>query len=99
MTSHKRNASERRKMKLFNWVKIITVSDSKKKEVIQELFAAQNIDYKIKVKEIFQKNAFDTARIGTLGNNKIKFTYSFYVEKDNYDMGRHLVNSVNFSHS
>ena len=59
-------------MRLFNWTKIITISDNKKKELIQELFAAQNIQYKIRVKEILQKNAFDTALIGTFGNNKIK---------------------------
>lgn len=85
-------------MKLFNWTKIITVSDNKNKELIQDLFAAQNIKYKMKVKEILQKNAFDTARIGTLGNNNMKLTYSFYVEKENYDIGRQLINSVNLSH-
>lgn len=82
-------------MKLFNWAKIITVSDNRKREQIQELFAEHNIKYKMKAKEILQKNAFDTARLGTLGNNKIKITYSFYVEKENFDMGRHLIGSVN----
>lgn len=84
-------------MKLFNWTKIITVSDSNKKEQLQELFLKHNINYKMKVKEILQKNAFDTARIGTLGNNKIKLTYSFYVEKENIEMGRQLISSVSLS--
>lgn len=82
-------------MKLFNWRKIITVGNNQNKELIQELFAAQNIRYKMKVKEILQKNAFDTALIGTFGNNKMKLTYSFYVEKENYDIGKHLIPSVN----
>lgn len=84
-------------MKFFNWAKLITVSDNKKKEQIQELFAEHNIKYKMKVKEILQKNAFDTAMVGTLGNNKMKLNYSFYVEKENFDMGRHLISSVNLS--
>lgn len=84
-------------MKLFNWTKIIAVSDSSKKEQLQELFAKHNIKCKIKVKEILQKNAFDTARIGTLGNNKVKLTYSFYVEKENLEIGRQLISSVSLS--
>ena len=54
-------------MKLFNWTKLITVSDNKKREQIQELFAEHNIKYKMKVKEILQKNAFDTAVVGNSG--------------------------------
>ena len=86
-------------MKFFNWTKIITVSDNHTKEQIQELFAKHNIKCKIKTKEILQKNAFDTARIGTLGNNKIKLTYSFYITKENIEIGRHIINSVNFWNS
>ena len=85
-------------MKLFNWTKLITVSDNKKREQIQELFAEHNIKYKMKVKEILQKNAFDTAVVGTLGNNKFKPNYSFYIEKENFDMGRQLISSVSLSH-
>lgn len=85
-------------MKLFNWAKIIAVNENNKKEQIQELFAEHNIKYKIRVKKILQENAFDTARVGTLGSNQIKLTYSFYVEKENLDMCRNLVNSVSLSH-
>lgn len=45
---------QRKAMKLFNWAKIIAVSESNKKDQIQELFAAHNIKYKMKVKEILQ---------------------------------------------
>ena len=82
-------------MKLFNWTKVITVNDNKTNELIQELFAEQNIKYKMKTKEILQKNAFDTALIGTLGNNKMKLTYTFYIEKEKYDLGKHLISSIN----
>ena len=84
-------------MKLFNWAKLITVNNNKAKEQIQELFAEHNIQYKMKVKEIIQKNAFDTAMIGTLGNNKMKLNYSFYIEKENFDIGRHLISSIDYS--
>lgn len=84
-------------MKLFNWAKIIAVSENNKKEQIQELLATHNIKYKMKVKEILQKNAFDTARMGTLESNKTKLTYSFYVEKENLDMCKNLINSVSLS--
>lgn len=85
-------------MKLFNWAKITSVSENNKKEQIQELFSEHNIKYKMKVKEILQKNAFDSARVGTLGSNQIKLIYSFYVEKENLDMCRNLISSVSLSH-
>lgn len=85
-------------MKLFNWAKIIAVSENNKKEQIQELFAAHNIKYKMKLKEVLQKSAFDSARVGTPGSNQIKLTYSFYVEKENLAMCRNLISSVSLSH-
>ena len=66
-------------MNIFHWSKVVTVSDYMKKQEIQELFAQYHIEYKIKVKEILQKNPIDTAVIGTLGMNKMKMVYSFYV--------------------
>lgn len=80
---------------IFNKVKIVTVSDNKKKEQIQEVLAEHNIMFKIKVKEILHKNPLDAALIGTFGNNKIKFTYSFYVEKENLDVAHHLLKGSN----
>lgn len=78
-------------MYFFQKTKIITVSDSKKKEQIQELFAKHNIEYKIKVKEILQKNPIDSAIIGTLGLNWIKIMYSFYVKKEDLLVVRELL--------
>lgn len=78
-------------MYFFQKTKIITVSDSKKKEQIQELFAKHNIEYKIKVKEILQKNPIDSAIIGTHGLNRIKIMYSFYVKKEDLLVVRELL--------
>lgn len=81
-------------MRLLQREKIITVSDSRQKEKIQEAFAQHNIEYRIRVKEILQKNAIDTARLGSLGNNKVKFQYSFYVNKENRELAGHIVRSI-----
>lgn len=62
-----------------------------KKEQIQELFVQNNIEYRIKIKEVFQKNPIDTAVIGTLGMNKMKINYSFYVEKANAAIASELL--------
>lgn len=68
-------------MNIFHRTKIITVSDPSKKVQIQELLAKHNIEYTMKAKELLQKNAIDAARAGTLGMNKAKLNYSFYVQK------------------
>lgn len=81
-------------MRLLQREKIITVSDNRQKEKIQEAFAQHNIEYRIRVKEILQKNAIDTARLGSLGNNKVKFQYSFYVNKENRELAGHIVRSI-----
>ena len=57
-------------MGIFHRTKVITVDDYAKKERIQEIFAQHHIEYKMKVKEILQKNPIDTAVIGTLGDRK-----------------------------
>lgn len=81
-------------MNILRRTKIITVSESAKKEQIQELFARYHIEYRIKVKDILQKNPADAARIGTLGMNKAKIQYSFYVDKADAGAARELVRNV-----
>lgn len=82
-------------MNIFHRTKIITVSDPSKKVLIQELLAKHNIEYTMKVKEILQKNPVDTARAGTLGMNKVKLNYSFYVQKTDADAAKSLLRSGN----
>ena len=75
-------------MGIFHRTKVITIDDYAKKERIQEIFAQHHIEYKMKVKEILQKNPIDTAVIGTLGMHKRKISYSFYGEKENADAAK-----------
>ena len=81
-------------MRLFQREKVITVSDSRHKEKIQEAFVQHKIEYKIKIKEIMQKNAIETARLGSFGNNKVKFRYSFYVDKEDRQLADDIVKSI-----
>ena len=64
---------------------------NKKKEQIQELFAKHNIEYKIKVKEILQKNPIDSAIIGTLGLNRSKNHVFLLCEKEDLLVVRELL--------
>ena len=73
--------------------KIITVSDPAKKELVQGLLARHNIEYRMRAKEILQKNPVDTARVGTLGMNQTKITYSFYVDKADVEAAKSLLRS------
>ena len=81
-------------MKIFHRTKVITVSDSAKKEQIQELFARHNIEYRMKMKEILQKNPVDTAVIGTLGMNQMKISCSFYVQKEDSVLVKELLRHI-----
>lgn len=82
------------KMSIFHRTKVITVSDAAKKQQVQELFAENHIKYKMKIKEIMQKNPIDTAVIGTLGMNRMKVTYSFYVEKEDAALAMELLRNI-----
>lgn len=81
-------------MNILHRTKVITVSGHTKKEQVQDLLARYHIEYRIKGKDILQKNPADAARIGTLGMNQIKMQYSFYVDRADADAARELVRSV-----
>ena len=81
-------------MNILRRTKVITVSGSAKKEQIQEILARHHIEYRIKVKDILQKNPADAARIGTLGMNQAKMQYSFYVDKADADSARELMRNA-----
>ena len=76
-------------------VKIYSTNDPEKKKKIQEVLSQNNIKYKVKAKDVFKINIFDTAVLGSLGNNKIKITYYFYVAKEEQDYVRNLIYSEN----
>lgn len=76
-------------------VKVYSTNDPEKKKKIQEVLSQNNIKYKVKAKDVFKINIFDTAVLGSLGNNKIKITYYFYVAKEEQDYVRNLIYSEN----
>lgn len=76
-------------------VKVYSTNDPEKKKKIQEVLSQNNIKYKVKAKDVFKINIFDTAVLGSLGNNKIKITYYFYVAKEEKDYVRNLIYSEN----
>ena len=74
-------------------VKIYSTNDPEKKEKFQEVL--NNIKYKVKAKDVFKINIFDTAVLGSLGNNQIKITYYFYVAEEEQDYVMSLICAEN----
>lgn len=72
-------------------VKLMSVSDNRKKERVQAVLVKNGIDYKMKAKEAFRKNTYDAAKLGSLGNNQVKLTYSFYVKRDQADLAKYFL--------
>lgn len=60
---------------------IYSTSDSSKKERVQEILNENQIPYKMKARDDSRRNSIDPAMVGSLGNNRILVTYSFYVDK------------------
>ncbi len=79
-------------LNLFS-VNVATVTDSEKRNKIQEILAQNNIKYSVKAEYMNQRNAFDSAIIGNR-ENSTKLKYMFYVNKKDADMAVHLINSV-----
>lgn len=81
--------------KFFNKRKIFSTSDTSVRNHIQELFAENSIKYTIKTKDVYRKNTYDMVKMGSLGNLKVKYVYSFYVDsKDVEDAMRIISVSV-----
>ena len=76
-------------------VKIYSTNDPEKKEKFQEVLCQNNIKYKVKAKDVFKINIFDTAVLGSLGNNQIKITYYFYVAEEEQDYVMSLICAEN----
>lgn len=60
---------------------IYSTSDSSKKERVQEILNENQIPYKMKARDDSRRNPIDPARLGSMGNNRILVTYSFYVDR------------------
>ena len=72
---------------------IATVSDSDQGSRITDALAAAGIKFYCKTKDVNQRNAFDQARIGTLGI-KPKYITEIFVDKENADMAFHIVHTL-----
>lgn len=83
-------------MTLFIRTRLISVSDPAKKTGIQQLLSQNGIVYKIKVKDFYNRNFMDTAKISyvTPAGNKGKMTYSFYVNKKDEERAIQLIKGL-----
>ena len=72
---------------------IATVSDSDQCSRITDALAAAGIKFYCKTKDVNRRNAFDQARIGTLGI-KPKYITEISVDKENADMAFHIVRTL-----
>ena len=52
-----------------------------------------HIEYKIRARDNSRRNPFDQAGLGSLGNNRLLVTYSFYVDKKDAEWAVRLIHS------
>ena len=69
---------------------IATVSDPYQCNCITDALAAAGIKFYCKTKDANRRNAFDQARIGTLGINITEV----FVDKENAEMALHIVHTL-----
>ena len=72
---------------------IATVSDPYQCNCITNALAAVGIKFYCKTKDANRRNAFDQARIGTLGI-KPKYITEVFVDKENAEMALHIVQTL-----
>ena len=72
---------------------IATVSDPDQCSRITDALTAAGIKFYCKMKDVNRRNAFDQARIGTLGI-KPKYITEIFVDKENADMAFHIVHTL-----
>lgn len=72
---------------------IATVSDPYQCNCITDALAAAGIKFYCKTKDANWRNAFDQARIGTLGI-KPKYITEVFVDKENAEMALHIVHTL-----
>ncbi len=73
--------------------RIYSTTDRFKKERVQEILNENHIPYKIKVRDDSKRNPVDPAMVGSLGNNRILVTYSFYVDKKDAEWAMQAIHS------
>lgn len=73
--------------------RVYSTSDSFQKERVQEILNENHIEYKIRIRDDSRRNPFDQAGLGSLGNNRLLVTYSFYVDKKDAEWAVRLIHS------
>lgn len=77
----------------LSMTKLTLAVTGEERDRIQQILSQNNIKYKIKASGIYKKNPIDEAHIGSFGINRVKPTYTFYVEKNSADYALHLIHS------
>ena len=72
--------------------KITETSDIEKRNAIQEFLRQNGIDYIVKCKDIYQRNAIDAAKMGQVRTPK--YVYYFWVKKEQASEALRLVKSL-----
>ena len=72
---------------------VYSASDSSQRERVQEILNENHIGYKIRVRDDSRRNPIDQASLGSLGNNRLRVTYSFYVDKKDAERAARLIHS------
>ena len=72
---------------------VAAVSDPYQCNRITDALAAAGIRFYCKTKDVNRRNAFDQARIGTLGI-KPKYITEVFVDKENADRALHIVHTL-----
>ena len=86
-----RDGKERKMLHIFNRTKLISVTDPEKKAKIQQVLSQNDIEYAIKMPDIYRKNTFDQAAVGSFGVNQNRMVYSFYVNRKNAEAALALI--------
>lgn len=73
--------------------RVYSTSDSFQKERVQEILNENHIEYRIRARDDSRRNPVDQAGLGSLGNNRIRVTYSFYVDKKDAQWAVRLIHS------
>ena len=72
--------------------KIAETSDLEKRNTIQDILRQHGIDYVVKCKDIYQRNAIDAAKMGQVRTPK--YIYYFWVKKEKASEALWLVKSL-----
>ena len=72
---------------------VAAISDPYQCNRITDALAAAGIKFYCKTKDVNRRNAFDQARIGTLGI-KPKYITEVFVDKENAEMALHIVHTL-----